>query len=199
MNFLAHLYFAENSQHSLYGNLLGDFVKGSPDQFIDPVILNGIAQHRAIDKYTDAHPVVKRSKSRISAERRRFSGIMIDVFYDHYLAINWEQYSPENFSIQTSDWYNKLKKETYLVLPARFSRTIEMMTKNDWFSMYKEPAGINKAIDGISKRIRFENNMHGGGVELTNNYDALEDDFHAFFPDLVTFVRSYQKKLDSVC
>lgn len=190
MNFLAHLYFADDTQNSLYGNLLGDFVKGSPDQYTNQAILDGIAQHRAIDKFTDSHPIVKRSKSRISPERRRFAGIMIDVFYDHYLAVNWHQYSNDDFDEKTSAWYKKLKAETNIILPPRFNRTIEMMTKNDWFSMYKEPEGISKTINGISKRIRFENNMHGGGIEMTENYQALEDDFHDFFPELVTFVRS---------
>ena len=194
MNFLAHLYFADNTQDSLYGNLLGDFVKGSPDQYQNQAILDGIAQHRAIDKFTDQHPIVKRSKSLISTERRRFAGIMIDVFYDHYLAINWSQYSDHDFDQMTQSWYRKLRSDTNIQLPPRFNRTIEMMTKNDWFTMYKEPAGISKAINGISKRIRFENKMHGGGIELIDNYELLANDFNEFFPELINFVEDHKKQ-----
>ncbi len=192
MNYLAHLYFSNGSQNSLYGNLLGDFVKGKASQYTDKEILEGIALHRAIDKFTDSHPVVRESKNRLSDKRKRFSGIMIDVFYDHFLAVNWESYSSSSFEKQTNDWYEKLNAKTDIELPERMKNTIHMMRKNDLFSMYKSFDGISMAINGISRRIRFDNELAGGGKELEKNYSSLENDFHQFFSQLKQYVETIQ-------
>src|SRR3954464_15580437 len=88
MNYLAHLYLSAPTEDAWLGSLLGDFVKGPLDGRYSQHITSAIALHRKIDTFTDAHPVVLRSKSRISAARRRYAGIMIDMFYDHFLARN---------------------------------------------------------------------------------------------------------------
>ena len=194
MNYLAHCYFSSGSQNSLYGNLLGDFVKGSSHGYLDQEIVDGIKLHRAIDKFTDSHPVVIQSKNRISKERKRFSGIMIDVFYDHFLAMHWNIFSSAGFNIQTQEWYKKLNSESDIELPERMQVTIRKMQENDLFSMYKTFDGISIAINGISRRIRFENLLAGGGEELADNYSELENDFHIFFPELIRFVQSINTK-----
>ena len=171
---------------------MGDFVKGKSSQYTDKEILEGIALHRAIDKFTDSHPVVRESKNRLSDKRKRFSGIMIDVFYDHFLAVNWESYSSSSFEKQTNDWYEKLNAKTDIELPERMKNTIHMMRKNDLFSMYKSFDGISMAINGISRRIRFDNELAGGGKELEKNYSSLENDFHQFFPQLKQYVETIQ-------
>ncbi len=192
MNYLAHCYFSSGSQNSLYGNLLGDFVKGSSHGYLDQEILDGIKLHRAIDKFTDSHPVVIQSKNRISKERKRFSGIMIDVFYDHFLAMHWDNFSSTDFNTQTKEWYKKLNAETDIKLPERMKTTVHMMRNKDLFSMYKTFDGISIAINGISRRIRFDNELAGGGKELEKNYSSLENDFHQFFPQLVQYVKTIQ-------
>ncbi len=192
MNYLAHLYFSSGSQNSLYGNLLGDFVKGSSHGYLDQEIVDGIKLHRAIDKFTDSHSIVIQSKNRVSKERKRFSGIMIDVFYDHFLAMHWDNFSSSDFNIQTQQWYKKLNSETDIELPERMQVTIRKMQENDLFSLYKTFNGVSMAINRISKRIRFENSLAGGGKELTDNYAELENDFHNFFPELIEYVQTIQ-------
>jgi len=95
MNFLAHLYLADPQPLGLLGSLMGDFVKGPLGGRYPEPITRGIMLHRRIDTFTDAHAVVRASRTRISPGRRRFAGIMIDVFYDHFLARDWARYCPE--------------------------------------------------------------------------------------------------------
>lgn len=193
MNYLAHLYFADDSPKSLIGNLLGDFVKGKAShQYTDKVIIDGIALHRAIDKYTDSHPIVIESKSRISAKRRRFSGIMIDVFYDHFLARQWKAFSSSDFDTQIRQWYADLNAEIDIHLPENMKVMMHKMIKHDWFTAYRSLDGISASINGISKRIRFDNQLAGGAVELTDNYTELQDDFYRFFPQLKHYVKTIQ-------
>src|SRR6476661_6124760 len=93
MNYLAHLFLSEGTPESLIGNLLGDFVKGTPVNLYPEEIRKGIDLHRKVDSYTDSHAIVRSSKSLVCADRRRFAGVLIDVFYDHFLAKNWLEYS----------------------------------------------------------------------------------------------------------
>ena len=193
MNYLAHCYFSEASQKSLLGNLMGDFVKGKAQVYHDPEISQGIALHRA--KYTDSHPVVKRSKSRITVIRRRFSGIMVDVFYDHFLARNWVMYSDADFENQVSNWYRQLNLAMAINPPDRLLTVIKLMSAEDWLGSYINTDAISKTIDRISRRIRFPNTMHGGGVELLDNYASLENDFNEFFPELIHYVEEIKLKV----
>lgn len=190
MNYLAHLYFSGNTQLSLLGNLMGDFVKGPSHSYTDHEIVTGIELHRRIDKFTDHHEVVKKSKNRISTERRRYAGIMVDVFYDHFLAKHWEHYSDHDFKRQIEFWYLKLGADSKVELPGRMQHALKKMTEEDWLSTYRTREGIADTIDRISRRIRFKNNLAGGGSELVENYRDLEQDFHDFFPQLICYVES---------
>src|ERR1051325_10142199 len=93
MNYLAHLFLAEDDPESLLGNLLGDFVKGAKKDDYPDSIRRGIELHRKVDRFTDAHRVVRSSLSLISPARRRFAGVLVDIFYDHLLAKDWQIYS----------------------------------------------------------------------------------------------------------
>ena len=93
MNYLAHLFLSEGTPESLIGNLLGDFVKGTAVNLYSEEIRKGIDLHRKVDSYTDSHAIVRSSKSLVSSHRRRFAGVLIDVFYDHFLVKNWLEYS----------------------------------------------------------------------------------------------------------
>src|SRR5215468_3052284 len=93
MNLLAHAFLAQDDPNLLLGSLMGDFVKGPLNDRYAPAITRGLILHRSVDTYTDAHPLVARSRARISRVRRRYAGILIDVFYDHYLARDWSKYS----------------------------------------------------------------------------------------------------------
>src|SRR5262245_26013048 len=95
MNYLVHLLLAASEPESLLGALMGDFVKVPLGAQYSPSITHALALHRRVDSFTDAHPVTATSRARISRERRRFAGIMVDLFYDHFLARNWTAYASE--------------------------------------------------------------------------------------------------------
>ena len=175
----------------MVGNLLPDFTKQISQHAYSHEVLQGVELHRFIDSYTDSHPLFKQSRSRISTERKRFSPILIDIFYDHFLAINWSQYSDESLLESTQFYYLQLDQAN-ISLPLRLTEAIERMPKIDLLYNYRTLKGIEHAVNRVSQRIRFENNLHGGIVELENNFVDLEADFHLFFSDLQEAVKRYK-------
>lgn len=190
MNFLAHLYFAENNAHCMLGSLMGDFVKGKLTDAYPDNVKTGISKHRLIDKYTDAHPVVKHSKQRISKERRRFAGIMIDVFYDYFLANNWETFASDTLDTFINNCYTNLNQQASFPVPENLQHFIQQMSAENTLLSYGTLEGIDKTINRLSRRIRFENNLNGGMEELVENKAGLEDDFLRFFPDLIQYTKT---------
>jgi acyl carrier protein phosphodiesterase len=189
LNYLAHLYLAEDTDESLLGNLLGDFVKGYVGERYAPEIAKGITAHRKIDTFTDAHPIVLESKRLLSPERRRFAGILIDLFYDHLLARHWDQYSAVPLPIFTGRVYKVLERHKD-TLPDRLQSAVPFMIKHDWLGSYADLASIERAIDRTSARLKRTNKLAGGIVELELHYLELEAHFRSFFPDLVRFAHT---------
>jgi acyl carrier protein phosphodiesterase len=188
MNYLAHLYLAGPEPEALLGALMGDFVKGPLGERFPPGITRALALHRRIDVFTDAHPVTAESRARVTPARRRFAGIMVDLFFDHFLARDWEQHSAEPLEAFTARVYALLDQHD-AVLPERLRLIAPRMAQFDWLGSYTRIESVHAALDGISRRLKRENRLEGAGVELEANYAALETDFRAFFPDAVRFVR----------
>jgi len=186
MNYLAHLFLSDGTPESLIGNLLGDFVKGSIENIYPKEIIKGIYLHRKIDSFTDYHPTFRSSKRLIGLNRRRFSGIMIDVFYDHFLAKNWSDYSTTPLGDFTNHVYQVLQ-ENKNILPERLKSILPDMIAHDWLASYKETSTIDRAINGLSHRIKRKNNLFGGVEELFLNYQQLQTDFSIFFPELINY------------
>ena len=188
MNFIAHLYFADDAPDSFLGSLLGDFVKGNAYRGFNARIAAGIKLHRKIDKYTDAHPIFKLSKSRFSQKRRRFAGVLTDIFYDHFLARNWNRFSETPFSWQTDHWYQGVRSACCAGIPEEFKSLLDRIIRNDLLGSYRTVKGIGLAVDRLALRIHFENSLHGGGEELVRGYRFFEEDFYRFFPRLIEYV-----------
>ncbi|WP_414619505.1 ACP phosphodiesterase [Calothrix sp. CCY 0018] len=186
MNYLAHLLLSDGTAESLIGNLLGDFVKGSIENIYPHEIIKGIYLHRKIDCFTDSHPIFRSSKRLISLNRRKFSGMMIDVFYDHFLAKNWSNYSSTSLADFTNHVYQVLQ-ENKNILPERLNSILPDMIAYDWLASYRETSTINRAINGLSRRIKSKNNLVGGVEELFLNYQQLQTDFSIFFPELIDY------------
>lgn len=188
MNYLAHAYLAGESDESLLGNLMGDFVKGRIEGY-PAEIARGIAAHRRIDTFTDSHPIVRESKRLISQERRRFAGIMLDLFYDHLLARYWHEYSVTSLDAFSARVYGILRAND-AILPHPLRSMAPYMTRQDWLGSYRELKSIGGAIDGISSRLTRANSLRGGVEELAREYDALHEQFRRFFPELREFART---------
>jgi len=199
VNFLAHLYLSPPGEDAMLGSLMGDFVKGplaniSVSERYGAEMIRAIELHRKIDSYTDAHPVVRDSRNRISRERRRFAGIMIDVFYDHFLSKYWEEFDHRPLSGFTGDFYEVLLRRR-AELPERLQRTAQFMAGSDWLGSYAHLESVHTALNGMSQRLRRSNTLVDSARELVTNYAELEQDFRRFIPDVAAFARQSATRL----
>ncbi len=190
MNYLAHLYLAEDSPESLLGNLLGDFVKGQSIDAYCNEIKKGIQLHQRVDIYTDSHPVFRESKRLISPVNRRYAGILIDVFYDHFLAKNWLDYSSVSLKDFSSKVYEILKSNE-AILPESLKRVLPNIIAKDLLMSYAEIQGIEAALQRLTLRLKRTNNLGSAWEELLTNYERFELDFYRFFPELVNYVKTF--------
>lgn len=186
MNYLAHFYLAEPTEPSLLGAILGDFVKGRLLQQYPAEILSGIALHRKVDAYSDLHPVHTASRNLFTGKLRRYSGIVIDVTYDHFLARRWKEFANiplEDFA-QLS--YGVVQKNLH-TLPAGLQRMAPHMISGDWLSGYGETEGLEQTLAGLGRRISRANPLGLAFEEVQKNYEAIEEHFQEFFPELIRF------------
>lgn len=191
MNWLAHLFLAAPDGESRLGNLLGDLVKGKARNNLSPGLKRGLECHQAIDIFTDSHPIVKHSKLLISSEYRRFSGVLIDVFYDHILAKNWKDYSSVSLEDFTQEVYASF--DDYLALvPPYAGAVIKAASSDNWLLSYRDLAGIELTLKRISWKFSRRRKKHydlcPAIEELNKNYQELEQDFAIFFPNLITYI-----------
>jgi acyl carrier protein phosphodiesterase len=194
MNYLAHLYLSEPTDDAWLGSLLGDFVKGRLDERYNVAITRAIALHRKIDTFTDAHPVVLRSKARISPARRRYAGIMVDMFYDHFLAKYWREFHDEPLGAFTAHVYAMLARQ-HANLPERLQRMAPYMAQGDWLGSYADVRSMHTALDRMGQRLTRENRLLNSADELVEHYAGLEADFRVFLPQVREFAKIHHATL----
>ncbi|MDX1676708.1 ACP phosphodiesterase [Arsukibacterium sp.] len=188
MNYLAHAVLAKPNSYSLVGNLLGDFCKGVDTASLHPQVRAGLHNHRATDRFTDQHAIVKAAKAGFSARRRRFAAVALDVLFDHFLIRHWQQFYAEPFADYKSRLYCQLN-DAMPLMPATMRDTMQRVCRNDWFASYQQLATVGQALDHIASRIRFANNFAGIVEEISPRYSRLEQDFLQFYPQLQCHLR----------
>ncbi len=189
MNYLAHLFLAGTHPEIILGNFIADHVKGSDILKYSDTIRKGISMHRAIDSFTDQHPVVKQSITRLRADFRKYAGVIVDMYYDHYLSAHWDEYSLQNLNDFTKTRYDILNT-FQSILPARSSRLLFYMEKQNWLLSYGSFDGMQQAFNGMSRRTTFESKMELAVVNLRAGYPEFRQEFRQFFPDLQSFVQN---------
>ncbi len=191
MNFLAHLYLSGADPKVKIGNFIGDFVKGRNlhEQF-EPGILKGIALHREIDAFTDKHPIVLESKKRLRPKYRHYSPVIIDVFYDHFLAVNWATYSHQLLADFARESYATLEKHKAL-LPDQVNQMMPYMVKGNWLVNYSYTEGIHKTLSGMARRTPYESKMEEATEDLRLHYSDFQDEFTRFFPELKAYADAW--------
>lgn len=189
MNYLAHLHLGGQRPGQLLGSLYGDFVKGRLQGQFAPDIEGAIQLHRSIDVFTDRHPLVDVALSRFSLTRRRYAGIVLDVFFDHCLARDWALYADRPLALFTSDVYRVLSSERQL--PERLAKIAPHMVANDWLGSYQEFEVLEQVLRGISRRLTRPEELAAAMQELRRLYEPLSEDFRLFYPQLQDFARNY--------
>ncbi len=194
MNFLAHIYLSGEDPELKIGNFIADSVKGKKYLNYPNRIQQGITLHRKIDFYTDTHPVVKKSVSRLFPKYRHYSTVIVDILYDHFLANNWADYSEIPLEEYTASFY-ELLHEYHLVLPKQIQNFLPYMIKDNWLLSYASIEGIGSALSGMNRRTKNKSRMDLAVNELEFYYSDFDEEFRLFFEELKMYTENEMKIL----
>jgi acyl carrier protein phosphodiesterase len=196
MNFLAHLYLSGKEEDVIVGNFVADAVKGNSLHHFPEGMERGIRLHREIDSFTDQHPVVRASKSRLSAKYRMYSGVIVDLYYDHFLAKFWSDFSDEDLQQLVSRTYFLLIRRFHQ-LPPRSRRILPFMITRNWLVGYRDLNVLQQVFYGMSRRTSHPSGMENAITDLEADYDSYENEFRAFFPDIIHHINNYRSNLQA--
>ena len=196
MNFLAHIYLSGEDDLLKIGNFMADSIKGKKYMKYPEQIQNGIVLHRAIDYYTDTHPVFKQSTQRLFPAYSHYSGVIADIFYDHFLAANWDEYSSIPLREYTENFY-RLLRDHHEVLPTKVKTFLPYMVRDNWLLSYASIEGIQKVLKGMNNRTGRKSGMQNATDELKEHYSDFEYEFKKFFKDLIEFSRKKRIELEN--
>ncbi|TRO65136.1 ACP phosphodiesterase [Christiangramia sabulilitoris] len=197
MNFLAHIYLSGDNDQIKIGNFMADSIKGKKYKKYPAEIQTGIILHRAIDFYTDTHPVFMQSTRRLFPIYGHYSGIIIDIFYDHFLAANWSRYSGTPLKKYTLDFY-ALLKDNFDVLPSKVQSFLPYMIRDNWLLSYASIEGIEHVLAGLNRRTGKKSDMHLAIKELKEHYQDFQFEFEIFFDEVIIFSREKILELEEV-
>lgn len=193
LNYLAHFYLAHPDEPLMFGNYIGDGVKGRIFRQFPDEIQRGILYHRFIDSYTDSHPEVLAAKKLFYPTQGKFSPVVVDVIFDHLLALHWDRYHPESlpgfaaFCHSVIDWYS-----THL--PERSARFYHYMVRESLLENYGTENGIETVLRRMDSRTNFASNMSRSLQDIRPQRPELQDRFDRFFPDLISKCEQWKQE-----
>lgn len=193
MNFLAHLYLSHPDPYLTVGNFIGDFLRGSQLSEFPSEVQKGIMLHREIDAFTDDNDWVRKSKYRLTPKYRHYSAVIVDMYYDHFLAALWEDYYPKASLEKFSQNNYELLKDHWELLPEKAKFVLPHMERHNWLLSYGKLSGIGQALAGLSRRTRFNSRMEEATEDLKAHYSAFRSEFIEFFPLLEDHVKQWKK------
>lgn len=183
MNFLGHLYVSGNDPLVIVGNFMADAVKGRDLSRFPEAVQKGIRLHRAIDSFTDDHPLVAAGKQRVREKAGRYAPVVMDLFYDHLLAAHWHKWHNEKLSAFTDRIYALLRQHMD-ILPDRTRHMLPYMIAGDWLGSYATMNGLGRALQGMARRVKGGSAMEGAEQVLAGALDAYLLEFDRFLPEL---------------
>lgn len=186
MNFLAHIYLSFGDEEVAIGNFVADSVKGDGLPQHSARIKTGIALHRAIDHFTDHHDVVRESKHRLFDKYSHYSAVLVDIFYDHFLAKDWNRWHKSELSSFAASYYH-LFQSRKKDLPPPVRHMLPYMMRYDWLSNYANYTGMQRVLNGMSRRASFDSHMEEAVEDLQRDHADFEREFNIFFPELIEF------------
>ena len=186
MNFLAHIYLSGDNDLIKIGNFMADGIRGRQYEKYPLEIQKGIILHRAIDTFTDAHPIFRQSTKRLHQNYHHYAGVIVDVFYDHFLAKNWNTYSDERLEDFVARFYQSLS-DNKSVLSERTLMVMPYMFEQNWLVSYQTVEGINRILTQMDHRTKNLSKMRFATNELSEFYSEFENEFTKFFEELITY------------
>lgn len=196
MNYLAHIYLSGNSEDIILGNFIGDFVKGNRHQHYPEKVAYGILLHRRIDSFTDQHEAVRECIRMLRPGYGKYAGIVADVFFDHFLAHNWNDYS-----VYTLRRFAKNAHAIFLsnfgLLPMRVKQFLPFLIHHRRLESYADRENLLPVLDIMSKRTSLPSNSEWALQTLIAEYDQFESLFRHFFAEMINYVESdFDVKID---
>ncbi|WP_394971801.1 ACP phosphodiesterase [uncultured Croceitalea sp.] len=195
MNFLAHIYLSFDEPQITLGNFFADHIRANKYKHLPDKVQKGILLHRQIDTFTDAHPIARQSSKRLHKNYSHYSQIIVDIFYDHFLAKNWKTYSEVPLNTYVEAFYDLLE-DNYEILPLSTQRMMPYMITDNWLYNYANLKGISRVLDGMNRRTKNKSKMNFAILDLEEHYSDFENEFTAFFEELITFSK---QKFNSLC
>lgn len=186
MNFLAHIYLSFGDDEITIGNFIADSIPGNKIDHLPKRVQKGVLLHREIDTYTDLHAIPKISSKRLHKNYGHYSRVIVDIFYDHFLAKNWKQYSNIPLHLFVEDFYDLLE-DNYAILPAGVQQMMPYMITHNWIYNYSKMEGIDRVLDGMNRRTKNRSKMNFAILDLEEHYQQFETEFTSFFDELITF------------
>jgi acyl carrier protein phosphodiesterase len=186
MNFLAHIYLSGDNDLIKIGNFMADGIRGKHFESYPLEIQKGIILHRAIDTFTDAHPIFRQSTKKLHEKYHHYAGVIVDVFYDHFLAKNWNTYSDEKLEEFVERFYQSLHNNPD-ILSDRTKGMMPYMIEYNWLVSYQTVEGINRILTQMDHRTKNESKMRFATTELSEFYSEFETEFSEFFKELILF------------
>ena len=183
MNFLAHIYLSGDNDLIKIGNFMADSIRGNKYDDYPTEIRKGILLHRAIDSFTDMHPIYRQSKHRLHEKYGHYSGVIMDIFYDHFLAKNWKTYSNEKLGIYAETFYTLLT-DNLEALTDKAKGMLPYMIGRNWLVSYASIEGLEMIMFQMVHRTKNRVAMHESIVELKQFYIEFEKEFGLFFEEL---------------
>ncbi len=184
VNYLAHFYLAHPDPELMFGNYIGDGVRGSDFNRFSDAIARGIRFHRFIDTFTDSHEEVKKAKILFYPSQAKFSGVVVDVMFDHILALHWAAYSDQNLDDFAAKCY-KVVADRIALLPHRSERFYHYMSAQNILPKYASEFGITQVFTGMDSRTKYTSNMLSSIDDWKPFREELIGHFKRFFPNLV--------------
>ena len=176
----------------MIGNFIADSIKGKNYAGYNDEIIYGIQLHRQIDEFTDNHETVKKSKRRLSPKYGKYSSVIVDIYYDHFLALGWKNYSDKDLKDFAEEVY-KILNTHQDILPQKIIEFLPYMVKQDWLYNYQTLEGIDKSLKGMARRAKFDSHMELASTDLKRDHFLYEQEFELFFPELIEFVGTLLK------
>ncbi|MCK9411541.1 MAG: ACP phosphodiesterase [Prolixibacteraceae bacterium] len=189
MNFLAHFYLSGDSDKIMLGNFIGDFVKGNKYRNYPEKVAYGICLHRSIDSFTDSHADVKACMQLLKPGYGRFSGVIVDIFFDHFLASNWGDYSTVTLR-QFARHAHSIFISNFLMLPLRVKQFLPFLIQHKRLESYAQKENLFHVLEIMSKRTSLPSNSEYAMAMLHQEYELFEMHFSRFFVELTDWVES---------